>query len=230
MFAQESTMMSRGKSMFACFLGCLILVGVGVTTSDIRIQSKDLKIDPGTGISVDGKVIGVAPCEFKLRTKIRHKVELKSRDGNVRTYFLTFRELKNSEKVGNIPAWFLDPASLKNDFKDYENLASSTVSAATIAEALSAAEAKLTSRASGIRENRYNTMVEPAGNRKLDSSKSKYYPKLTRGQMDSLNDVNGGTMVASSFASINDVTFLEFEIQKIGDQFLVYVLAGIKRN
>ena len=64
----------------------------------------------------------------------------------------------------------------------------------------------------------------------LDSSKSRYYPKLTRGQMDSLNDVNGGTMVVSSFVSTNEVTFLEYEIQKIGDQFLVYVMEGIKRN
>ena len=201
-------MMSRGKSMFACFLGFLILYGTNVPSSDIQIQSRDLRIDPGTEISVDGKIIGMAPCEFKLRTTIRHKVELKSRDAKIMAFFLTFRELKTSEKVGNIPNWFLDPTSMKDDFKEYGNLTSSTASAATIAEALSTVEAKVTSKSTGIRENRYNTMVEPAERRNLDSSKSKYFPKLTRGQMDSLNDDNGGTMVVSSFVSTNEVTFL----------------------
>jgi len=48
--------------------------------------------------------------------------------------------------------------------------------------------------------------------------------------MDSLNDVNGGAMVASSLSQASDVAFLEYEIQKIGEGYRVYVLGGQERN
>ena len=181
-------------------------------------------------ITIDGKAVGIVPCEMKLKTKIHHKFELKSPDGTVKRYFLTARNLKTSEVVDNIPAWFLNPASRQSEFKDYETFTPATATAGTISDALSKAEADGRTKLTMGGIDHYSTFKQSDGKGKLDSSKSKYYPKLTRGQMDSLAAVNGGKIVTGSFSEADEAIFLEYEIQKIGDQYRVYVLAGQKKK
>jgi hypothetical protein len=213
------------SSAILLFFVCTLL-GATVPGGEMHLRSDDLKIEHGTKIEIDGTFVGIAPCEISLETKIRHKFELKSPVGNLRSYFVTVRGLKKSDEVNNIPAWFLDPTSLKSDFKEYGNLTPTTAASATIADAVNQAEAKIRRRVTGVSINRYNTVMEPSGKRMLDSSKSNYYPKLTRGQMDSLNDVNGGIMVKQSLGTSDRIEFLEYELQKVGDKYQVYVLAG----
>jgi hypothetical protein len=214
------------KSSAILFLFVFTSLGATAPQDEMLMRSTDLGIEHGTTIEIDGKLVGTAPCAIALKTNIRHKFELKSPVGYLRSYFVTVRSLKKSGELNNIPAWFLDPTSLRSEFKGYANLTPTTAASATIADALSQAEAKIRRGVTGVSINRYNTVMAPAGKRMLDSSKSKYYPKLTRGQMDSLNDVNGGIMVKQSLGTSDRIEFLEYELQKVGDRYQVYVLAG----
>jgi hypothetical protein len=216
------------KYFVILFLFVSTSFGATIPRGEMLLRSADLGIEHGTRIEIDGKLVGIAPCAISLKTNIRHKFELKSSEGKVRTYFLTVRNLIKSDEFNNVPGWFIDPASLRSDFKEYGNLTPTTAASATIADAVSQAEAKIKARVTGMSVNRYNTVMEPAGKRMLDSSKSKYYPKLTRGQMDSLNDVNGGIMVTQSLGTSDRIEFLEYEIQRVGDKYQAYVLAGFK--
>ena len=204
----------------------VISISCKLQSGQLHVRSTDFNIASGREIRIDGKAIGIAPCEFTLKTNKRHKLELKAQNMVVETYYLNVKMLKNSELVDNIPAWFLNPAALQTNFPDYESLTPSTAASATIADAVVKAQStvrrKLTSTV-----NRYFTVKEQDS--KLDSSKSKYYPKLTRGQMDSLSDVNGGKIVAQSLADNGGLVFLEYEIQKIDNEFRVYVLAAKRK-
>jgi hypothetical protein len=222
--------MDAVRSPATALLIALMFFGAILPAGEFLIRSTDLRIKPGTGITIDGKFVGIAPCEMRLKTKIRHKFELKSPDRTVKIYFLTVRNLKTSEVVDNIPAWFLNPTSRQSEFKDYETFTPATAIAGSISDALSKAEADGRSKLAKGGVNHYFTVKESDGKGKLDSSKSKYYPRLTRGQMDSLAAVNGGKIVAGSFSEADEAIFLEYEIQRIGDQYRVYVLAGEKRN
>ena len=218
------------QTPFITFLLIVLLSGAIVPGGSIVIKSSDLNIEPGAEVRVDGILAGIAPCKIDFKTGTRHKCLTKSSDGTVIVFFLTSRELEKSQEADHFPAWFLDPPSLQSDFTDYVHLTPATAASATLSDAIGQAEARIRKRTMGVGINRYNTIKESAGNQMLDSSKSKYYPKLTRGQMDSLNDVNGGAMVASSLSRASDVTFLEYEIQKIGEGYRVYVLGGQERN
>ena len=197
-----------------------------VPKGTLRIQSSNLGIGGGNEIRIDGKTIGIATCEIALRTNARHKVELKAQNGAVQTYFLTVKTLKKSELVDNIPPWFLNPTLLQPDFPNYEGLTSITAISESIPVAINKAEAEGKAKLAKSVMNRSSALKEVDGKGKLGSSKSRYYPKLTRGKMDSLNDVNGGKMVAQSLSEASEVMLLEFEIQKIGNEYRVYVLAG----
>jgi hypothetical protein len=215
------------------FIALLIVVTTvsfaALPNGTLRLQSRDLGISNGSEIRIDGKVIGTAPCEFTLRTSARHKLELKAQNMAVETCFLTVKVLKKSELVDNIPAWFLNPTTLQPKFLHYESLTPATATSATISDAVVKAQSEVRRKLTSTID-RYFTVREQDGKSKLDSSKSKYYPKLTRGQMDSLSDVNGGKIVAQSLANNGEPVFLEYEIQKVGNEYRVYVLAGEKRK
>jgi hypothetical protein len=198
-------------------------------SGQMHVRSTDLNIASGREIRIDGKAIGTAPCEFTLKTSTRHKLELKAQNVAAKTYFLTVKMLKKSELVDNIPTWFLNPATLQPKFPDYESLTPATATAATIADAVVKAQSEVGRKLTSTVD-RYFTVREQDDRGKLDSSKSKYYPKLTRGQMDSLSDVNGGKIVARSLAENAEAVFLEFEIQKVGNEYRVYVLASDKKK
>lgn len=210
---------------FFSFLLTFTLISL-LHAGNLRIHSSELNIPNSTVISVDGKVVGTAPCDILFTTDVRHKIEVKSRDGNIRICYFTTKSLKESELVNNVPVWFFNPTMMKSDFTDCERLTPATASSAILAEAVSKAEADARRKLKTIEVNRYNTIRESNNRSRLDSSTSQYYPKLTRGQMDSLNDVNGGIMVKQSFGVTDKIEFLEYEIQKVDDKYQVYVLAG----
>lgn len=210
------------------FLLTFTVIGL-LHAGNLPVHSSELKIPKGSVISVDGKLVGTAPCNILLTTDVRHKIEIKSRDGNTRNCYFTVKSLKESELVNSIPAWFFNPTMMQSDFRGYERLTPATASSAILPEAVSKAEADVRRKLKTVVVNQYNTIREPGNRTKLDSSESKYYPKLTRGQMDSLNDVNGGIMVAQSFGESKRVELLEYEIQKVDGKYQVYLLAGEKQ-
>lgn len=208
-----------------------MMVFIGIATlhaGELRLRLSDFNITKGDTVIIDGKTVGAAPNEFTLKTNIRHKIEVKSHSGNVQTFFVTTKELTKSELVNNIPAWFFNPRLLQKDFPGYNALTPATANAAMLSDAVNKAEQEARSKLTHSNVDRYITVREPTGNGRLDSSNSNYYPRLTRGQMDSLNDVNGGKMVARSLAETSKVAFLEYEIQKVDNKYQVYVLAGEK--
>jgi hypothetical protein len=145
-------------------------------------------------------------------------------------FFVTEREVKKSDVVNNIPAWFFDPTSIQPDFRDYETLTPATASSTSLAESIDKAKKNAAAKFKSGRVDRYYTIRGSDRKEKLDSSSSRYYPKLTRGQMDSLADVNGGKIVARSLSLPTDSVFLEIEIQSIGPEFRVYVLFGNRKS
>ena len=219
--------MRHRSSIIYLILGVTLAHSLGA--GQFRLRSTDLDVPMGSKILVDGKDVGTAPCAIELTTDYRHRIEIKAQDGTTRLCFLTVREVKKSEEVADIPAWFLNPTLLQSDFPDYETLTPATGFSRTISDAIGKAESQRKSESANIRVDHYNTIREPGDKSKLDSTKSKYYPKLTRGQMDSLADVNGGMMVASSYSGSSEATVLEYEIQKSGDGYRAYILTG-RRN
>lgn len=212
----------------------IVLIALnGIATlhaGELRLQSSDLSIAKGDTISIDGKTVGGAPYEFTLKTNIRYKIEAKSRTGNVQTFFVTTKELTRSELVKSIPAWFFNPTILQSEFPGYGRFTQTTANAATLSDAMEMAKTEVRTKLKGNTVDRYFTVRPWEANGKLDSSKSKYYPNLTRGQMDSLNDVNGGKMVTQSLVENARIEFLEFEIQEVDNKYQVYVLAGSKER
>jgi hypothetical protein len=212
-------------------MSALILVVLNVSQAgQFRLSSADLKITGGSQIVVDGKSVGTAPCQITLRTNARHKLEIKDEGGNTRTFFVIEKEVKKSDVVNSIPAWFFNPTLLQPDFRDYEALSPGTASSTSLAESVSKAELDAKTKSTGGSVNRYLTIRESDRRGRLDSSSASSYPKLTRGQMDSLADVNGGRIVARSLSETINPDFLEIEIQKVGREYRVYLLAGRRKS
>jgi hypothetical protein len=202
-------------------------VGLGVLhAQELRVSSSDFDIQPGYKVIVNGKVTGTAPLFIALKLNARHKIATEVSDVRVREFFLTVRDVDKSKEVESIPAWFVNPTLHQSDFSGYTSLTPATSIAASIEAGVKEAQDVVRSKMSRGKVNRYWTIREDQV--KLDSSSSNYYVNLTRGQMDSLNDVNGGKMVLQSSPALSTVTFLEYEIQKIGEEYRVYVLAGRK--
>jgi len=194
-----------------------------------RLRSSDLNIAKGDTIIIDGKTVGGAPYEFTLKTSIRHKIEIKSRTGNVQTFFVTTIKLTKSELVKSIPVWFFNPTSLQSNFPGYRKFTQATANAATLSYAIEKAKTEIRTRLKGNTVDRYFAVRRSDAIGMLDSSKSMYHPNFTRGQMDSLNEVNGGKMVMQSLAENARIEFLEFEIQKVDAKYQVYILGGFKQ-
>ncbi len=195
---------------------------------DIRIRTGDLKATVGSVVSVDGKVVGTAPCEFSLKTNVRHTIEVKQKDGETRTFSFIARDVPKSKVVEDIPDWFLNPDLLRSRYPEYATLAGGTAVSSTIEIAMSKAELDATTRLLQGKTSLFSGGKRSGEKEKLDSSSSQYYPKLTRGQMDSLAIATGGrTIVTTSAGTINRTT-LQCEIQKVGTMFRVYILVGRK--
>jgi hypothetical protein len=207
----------------------LIIAAVCATplhADELRFSSADLRIASGSTIIIDGKTIGIAPRHIALTTNFRHKIEIKPHNGYAQMYYITAKALSKSALVDNVPAWFFNPPSLQSEFPGYLRFTPTTASSESLADAIGKAEGEAKKKLTTIAVNQYNTVRESDNGNRLDSSKSKYYPRLTRGQMDSVNDVNGGIMVKQSFGVIDRVQYLEYEIQRVDGKYQVYVLAG----
>ncbi len=203
-----------------------LVLAAGLVTlhaQQFTVSSSDLDIPPGSKVIVDGTVRGTAPLSIAVKFNTRHKITTEVSGMKIRELYVTAKEVEKSKEVDRIPAWFVNPSLHQSDFSGYTSLIPATVFSSTIHLAVKGAEDAARSKMPGGMLNRYNTVRASQG--RLDSSSSSYYPNLTRGQMDSLNDVNGGRMVLESFPA-SAVEFLEYEIQKMGEGYRVYVLAG----
>jgi hypothetical protein len=219
-------MMTLAKRLYV-----LALLALNISQAwQFRVLSTDFKIAAGSQIVVDGKPVGTAPCQITLKTNIRHKLKVENEGGNDRTFCVTWKEVKKSAVVNNIPSWFLNPALLQSDFRDYEALTPGTASSTNLAESIRKAELDVEAKLAGGGVDRYFTIRQSDSKGRLDSGSSSYYPKLTRGQMDSIANVNGGKIVARSLSETNKPDFLELEIQKTGSEYRVYVLAGKRKT
>lgn len=218
--------MSSDRILTVTAIMSILIVGA-IQARQVRIQSDDLRIPSGDKIVIDNRLIGTAPCAISLKTSVRHKCEIKTRDGNVRTVFLTTKELKKSQEVENIPAWFVNPTMLQTDFPAFTQFTTATAVATSLRGAVDRAGVEARRKIPKGMINRYTTIREGQG--RLDSTNSRTYPQLTRGQMDSLADVNGGLIVANSLSSNTEPTYLEYEIQKLEKDYRVYLLAGNKK-
>jgi hypothetical protein len=192
----------------------------------ISVSSSDLEIPAGYKIVVDGTIKGNAPITLTVKPQLRHKILTESGDVKAAEFYLTVRVVQKTKEIENIPSWFVNPTLHQSDFPGHTTLTPATAVASTLQSALREARSAARSKMMRGMVNRYNTVRESQG--KMDSSSSNYYPRLTRGQMDSLNDVNGGKMVLQSSPASSTVGFLEYDIQKIGEAYRVYVLAGRK--
>jgi len=223
----ENLMIRIRTILFFVLIGILSLAAID--SGELQFQSSDLHISKRAVIAVDGKRVGTAPCRLTLQENVRHKFVIWNLNGTVHTFYLTAKTITKSGLLDSIPAWFLDPTLLKKDFPNYDALIPATSSSETLDEAVNKAEMEATRKSKTLSVDRYNTIREsPPRSNMLDSSKSSYYPKLTRGQMDSLNDVNGGKMVLQSFHEESEPVFLEYEIQRVDNTYQVYILAGKK--
>ncbi len=215
------------KRLAIILLAVLAIVGRGTLyAQEIHLSSSDIGISSGSRVVVDGTIKGTAPMTLAFRFDVRHKIVTETGGVRAKEFYLTMRVLQKSKEIENIPAWFVTPTLHQSDFSGYASLTPATAITSSIESAMMEVENAVRSKMSRRMMNRYNTVQ--AGQGKLDSSSSSYYPNLTRGQMDSLADVNGGSMVVKSFPPVPTIEFLEYEIQKIGERYRVYVLAGSK--
>lgn len=205
-------------------------LAAGMRAGELRLSSNDLNIPKGSTIIVDHKKVGTAPCGITLTENIRHVIETRGMDGNTRTYNLTAKTVAKTDLINNVPMWFFTPSELQPDFPGYSKFVTGLALSESVSDAIGKAQAQAKKKSTTIGMNRYNVIRESDSRNMLDSSKSRNYPRLTRGQMDSLNDVNGGIMVTQSFGVADKVQFLEYEIQKVEDNYQVYVLAGTRKG
>ncbi len=196
---------------------------------DIRLRSGDLGIAPGSAVIVDGKPAGTAPCEFSLTMNTRHKIETKAQDGTHQIIYFTSRKAGKSIQTKDVPDWFLDPDLLRPQYPAYDVFASATATSRRIDVGLSKAEEDATTRLIQGKTSVFGTPSNTYGKTLLDSTNSKQYPRLTRGQMDSMAARNGGTIIVTTTSGTVNRTVLQCEIQKFGEQYRVYVLVGKRR-
>lgn len=223
----DSIPKTRGSLLFS--VAVILAVGITLRGGTLRISSSDFHIPKGSVVTVDGKPMGTAPCSLELQTGVRHMMRIKSSRGEEFVFHVTTRTLKEGQLIDNVPSWFFNPAAKQSDFRTFAGFTTSTASSASLADAILKAESGARRKMTSVEVNQYNSVQESDSHSRLDSGTSKFYPNLTRGQMDSLNDVNGGMMVMQSFGTSERLEFLEYEIQKIGDKYQVYVLAGEAR-
>jgi hypothetical protein len=211
------------------FLSAVVLAGFGLT-DDLRVRSTELKIVDGSEIKLDGKTIGAAPCEITMQMNLRHTLEAKSPAGIIRFFFLATKEGDNQAQTKNMPAWFLNPDVVRSEFPDYDTLAAATAISRMLQVAISKADVEATAKLAQGRANALSSSLKPDLRTMLDSARSRTLPERTRGQMDSISRATGGTTIVRSFSGTVTRTVLQYEIQKIGDTFRVYVLVGHRKG
>ncbi len=196
------------------------------SAQQLSISSVDLKIADGEKISVDARPAGTSPCTIVLSANVRHPVEVKSEGQTDRMFVVSWKNLKRSQLYINIPAWFLNTKPGESGSQGYADLTTGTAEGKDLGATIDKAFTNAKGRPSGTAIDRYNTIRESDARHGLDSAASSTYPRLTRGQMDSLSNVNGGKIVVSALPASVPRTIVEIEIQKIGVVFRVYVLTG----
>ena len=210
-----------------CLLWLLLPVFIPLTPPHppkLSLSSADLKVEDGARVYVDSKFLGTSPCKVLLSPDIRHIIEARSKGRPDHTFFVTWKSLKKSELFDNIPTWFL--GARQSDYPQYRDLAVGTAQGLNLAQTIDQAATNANGKVSSVRTDRYNTVRGSGQRSRLDSISSRSYPQLTRGQMDSVSDVSGGKIVVRSFPEPGLRGLLEIEIQKVGDEYRVYVLSG----